>query len=59
MPGIAVGTKLAGVAAIWGAVWITWRFFASAWVMRADVMGPRPKRFSSTITTPFFTLLLR
>ena len=59
MPGIAVGTKLAGVAAIWGAVWITWRLFTSVWVMRADVMGPRPKRFSLTTTTAFCTLLLR
>jgi len=59
MPRVAVGTKLAGVVAIWGAVWIGWRLFTSTWVTRADVMGPRPKRFSLTTTTAFCTLLLR
>jgi hypothetical protein len=59
MPRLAVGTKLAGVAAIWGAVWVGWRFVTFTRATRADVMGPRPKRFSGTTTTAFGTLLLR
>jgi hypothetical protein len=54
-----VATKLAGVAATWGAVWIGWRLCTSTRATRADVMGPRPKRFSLTTTTAFCTLLLR
>ena len=59
IPRVAVGTKLAGFVAIWGAVWIGWRLFTSTWVTRADVMGPRPKRFSLTTTMAFRTSLLR
>ena len=59
MPRVAVGTKLAGVGATWGAVWSRWRRVASTRATRADVMGPRPKRSSLTATTAFRTLLLR
>jgi hypothetical protein len=59
MPRLAVGTKLAGVAAIWGAEWVGWRLVTFTRATRADVMGPRPKRFSGTTTTAFGTLLLR
>jgi hypothetical protein len=57
MPRFALGAKLAGVAAIWGPAWVGWRLFTSTPVTRADVMGPRPKRFSLTTTTAFRTLL--
>jgi hypothetical protein len=43
MPRLAVGTKLAGVAVTWGAVWIGWRLLTSTRVTRALPMGPRPK----------------
>ena len=58
-PRPAVGTKLAGVAATWGAAWVGWRLFTSTCVTRAAVMGPRPKRFSLTTTTAFCTVVLR
>jgi hypothetical protein len=59
MPRLAVGTKLAGVAATLGAVWIGRRRCTSTWVMRAAVMPPRPKRFSFTATTALRTWALR
>ena len=40
MPRLAVGTKLAGVAATWGTLWVSWRFCVSTRVSRTDVMGP-------------------
>jgi hypothetical protein len=54
-----VGTKLAGVVATWGAVWIGFSECTSTSVTRAGVMRPRPNRFSLTTTTAFFTLVLR
>jgi len=59
IPRLVVGTKLAGVAVILGAVWVGWRLFTSTRVTRAEVMGPRPKRLSFTTTTAFRTPLLR
>jgi hypothetical protein len=58
-PRLAVGTKLAGVVAIWGAVCVGRRLVRSTCAARADVMGPWPKWFSFTATTAFCTLLLR
>jgi len=56
MPGLAVGTKLAGVAVTWGAVWIGCRLFTSTWVTRAPAMWPRPKCSWFTTTTDLWTL---
>jgi len=54
-----VGTKLAGVGAIWGALCVGRRLVTSTCAARADVMGPWPKWFSGTTTTAFCTVLLR
>jgi hypothetical protein len=59
IPRLVVGTKLAGVVAIWGAVCVGWRFFRSTCATRADVMEPRPKCCSLIVTTEFCTLVLR
>jgi len=54
-----VGTKLAGVAATWGAVWTGFSERTSTSVTRARVIRPRPNRSSLTTTTAFCTLVFR